>query len=208
MSPIKRPRKSKGKARETAGVVVAFPGTLPIEQRTPAHLLRCRFRSGAVVVMNVVEADLGRVWKAVQEQDRFHHFVVFDAQDRTIGLNLRHLVTAQFEGDPTEPLHGVYVSGDEVLEVYYTDDREPVCFKVSSDSQKITDVDGEFGEQDERTIQLANLLHHCETSHPETDYSVAVGDLTKSLFWLRLNDVALVSVPLAFVLKDEENSMR
>lgn len=208
MSSRKRPAKPKSKATKAAGVVVAFPGTLPIEKRTTAYLLRCRFRSGAVVVMNVVEADMGRVWSAVQEEDRFHHFVVFDAQDRRIAVNLQHLVTTQFHGDVTEPLHGAYVSGDGVLEVYYADDREPVCFKVPPDTLRIIDIDEGLAEPDERTIQLANLFHYCESSHPETDHSVVIVDLAKSLIWLRLNDVALVSVPLAYVVKNDGNSGR
>ncbi len=195
----KPPRAAKSRPKKAArpNVVVPFPADRARLPAVPAHPLRCRFRSGAVVTMSIATRDLERVWNAVQAPNGFHAFVVFDSPNRRIALNLRHLVMAQFDGDADMPLIGVPVSEAANIEVYFSDAREPVAFAVAPDEWSVDDAD-ERGSADEfeELIQVMDLFLNCDISHEASDETVHLRDLSGSSIWLRLNDVALVSAPL------------
>jgi hypothetical protein len=206
---MKRKSGSKGppKAqRKPAAVVVPFPKRLrpiPATAEPIGHPFKFRLRNGYVGAVVVPEEELDRLWYGVQEPDNFHQFIVFDSNDRRMALNLQHVVASQFYSLGEGGLQGTSTAGGDAVEIIFADSPKPLMLEVEADEMTILEVD-EGGVDDNDACQLANLFFYFDSSHNGSDYAERLRDADGSVIWLRLNDIAFASAPLALIPTDSE----
>jgi hypothetical protein len=211
----KKPRRRSSTAKvkkQAAGVVVAFPTLKPPASEPSRELrnwFRFRLRNGFVGAVPVVDNDMARLWRKIQTPDDFHMFAVFETPHRIIALNMRHLVACQFDGHPAHGLRGEFLPVEDGIDVMFSDSAQLLHIDLWPDEMTLHDVDhkekaaGLDETETAEMIQLASLLFYCESSHEGSDYMERVQDHFYSSIWLRLNDVAVISIPVDFVIPDE-----
>jgi hypothetical protein len=143
------------------------------------------------------------VWRLVQDPGGFSTYAVFETLNRHVALNLHHISAVQFDGRPGEGLIAEGVPDSKTVDVMFIDAPEWLHIEVEPDELTIADIDDEGVDMDEAeaevAIQCANLLYYCETSHEGSDYAQCLQDVRGSETFLRLNDLAIASIPLDFV---------
>lgn len=174
-----------------------------------ASWVRFRFRNSYVCSLPVVNRDIDRVWRQVQDLGGFNTYVVFDTTTRRMAINLRYLSAVQFDAQSGEGVIAEGVPQSKTVDVMFVNIAEWLHIEVESDRLSISDIDnnGKGSNMDEadleQSIQCANLLLTCDSSYEGSDYIERLRDVRASTIWLRLNDLAVVSTPFDFVLQNE-----
>jgi hypothetical protein len=110
----------------------------------------------------------------------------------------------QFDGVPGEGLIAEGLPDTETLDVMFVGPPEWLHIEVEPDELSMNDLDGEEAvnmdkDEAEEAVQCAHLIFICDSSDEGSDYVELIQDVRASSIWLRLNDVAIVSMPLDFV---------
>lgn len=171
----------------------------------PYRWFRFRLRNGFSGAVPILERDVARLWRSVQEPETFHPFAVFDSPTRHVGLNLRHMICSQFDGHLDAGLLADVVPDTCTVDIVFSDSKEPLHIEVKPDEFALSDSDyrerGKVLDDDAAAtlVQVAMLFSYCESAHVGSDYVERLLDASYSSIWIRLNDVALVSAPIGHI---------
>jgi hypothetical protein len=130
-------------------------------------------------------------------------FAVFDSPTRRIGLNLRHMIFSQFDGRPAVGLRADAMPDTSTMDIVFAESKEPLRIEIGPNSFELSVRD--YGARSAVTdndpaaalVQVAILFSYCETLDANNDCLERLQDVTTSPIWIRWNDVALVSAPIA-----------
>jgi hypothetical protein len=196
-------RKRPSKPQPPPDNIVPFPRKRVSRSAEGSTWARFRFRNGFGAALAIAAKDVDRVWRLVQDPGGFSTYAVFETLNRHVALNLHHISAVQFDGRPGEGLIAEGVPDSKTVDVMFIDAPEWLHIEVEPDELTIADIDDEGVDMDEAeaevAIQCANLLYYCETSHEGSDYAQCLQDVRGSETFLRLNDLAIASIPLDFV---------
>jgi hypothetical protein len=202
-------RKRPSKPPPPPDNVVLFPRKRVSENGERSVWARFRFRNGFGAALAIAAKDVDRVWRLVQDPGGFSTYAVFETLNRHIAVNLHHLSAVQFHGRPGEGLIAEGVPDSKTVDVMFIDAPEWLHIEVEPDELTIADIDDEGVDMEEgeaeAAIQCANLLYYCDSSHEGSDYAQCLQDVRGSETFLRLNDVAIVSIPFDFVRTDSDD---
>src|SRR5579864_2613399 len=132
-----------------------------------------------------------------KQSDEDATFIVFDAEDRTVAVNMEHLVCWQNCWDPPSltPCRttGQKNNRDEdeeafscAVDVYLASIKEPLKFSVEGDDEPPEDMDQDEGE-------FRDLLFTLD-SNPEKDSFISFTDEDGEIVHLRVRDVAIIEI--------------
>jgi hypothetical protein len=162
------------------------------------QLFRFRLRNGFIGQAIVPEEESDRLWHAVQQPDDFHYILVLDSLKRRIALNLRQVVAAQFDhAVPSEGglPEGVWIDDGETVDIVFSASVSVVSFDVEQDAMSIEQFD-KGGVDDNDLCQIDNLFYYFGMAHEGSDDVQRLRDADGAIIWLRINEVALATVPL------------
>jgi hypothetical protein len=171
----------------------------------PYKWFRFRLRNGFTGAVPILERDVARLWRSVQEPETFHPFAVFDSPTRHIGLNLHHMTCSQFGGHLGAGLLADAVPDTGTVDIVFSDSKEPLHIEVEPDEFALSDSDHRErckvldDDAAATLVQVAILFSYCESTHVGSDYVERLQDASCSSIWIRLNDVALVSAPIGHI---------
>jgi hypothetical protein len=200
-------------------IVVPFPVKTGADRERHAQTVvdpykwfRFRLRNGFTGAVRMLERDVARLWRSVQEPETFHPFAVFDSPTRHIGLNLRQMTCSQFEGHLGAGLLADAVPDTGTVDIVFSDSKEPLHIEVEPDEFALSD--GDYRERSKvldddaaaTLVQVAILFSYCESTHVGSDYVERLQDASCSSIWIRLNDVALVSAPIGHIKAERRKS--
>lgn len=169
----------------------------PADNGPVGQLFRFRLRNGLVAQLPVPNAEGNRLFRAVQSPDDFHYVAIFDSFKQRIALNLREITAAQFEHFPSDagiPL-GLWIEDPETVNVFFKDSAQPLALVIDADAMTIAEFD-EGREREEDLCQLDSMLFYLQMAHDGSDDVVHLMDADGAQIWLRINEIALVAVPL------------
>jgi transcriptional regulator with XRE-family HTH domain len=135
-----------------------------------------------------------------KQSDEEARFFVFDAGDRTVAVNMDHLILWQNCWDPPRmetmdpPAHRNNESEDSaedeefscVIHVYLADYNEPLKFDVDADDEQRENLDEDEGE-------FRDLLFTLD-SEPEKDSFISFTDQDGETVHLRVRDIAMLEI--------------
>jgi hypothetical protein len=168
-----------------------------VDDGRPGQLFRFRLRNGFVGQVSVPESEADRLWHAVQQPDEFHYVPVFDSFKRRIALNLRQVVAAQFDYVASEAglPEGVWVDDGETVDIVFSASVPIVSLNVEQDAMSIEQFD-KGGVDDNDLCQIDNLFYYFGMAHEGSDDVQRLRDADGAIIWLRINEIALATVPL------------
>jgi hypothetical protein len=205
----KSPKKARATKAPRGDVVVAFPKEAV--KRLPATTIdaswvRFRLRNGYGAALAVVKSDWNRVWSMAQGLGDRKTFATFETSTRRVAINLRWATAVQFDGIPSEGLIAESLPDTKTLDIMFIDSPEWLHIEVEPDGLSMRELEDQEAEMDEmearEAVQCGHLNFMCDSSDEGSDYVEMVQDVRGSSIWLRLNDIAIVSMPLNFVRDD------
>jgi hypothetical protein len=193
-------------------IVVPFPVKTGADRERHAQMVvdpykwfRFRLRNGFTGAVPILERDVARLWRSVQEPETFHPFAVFDSPTRHIGLNLHDMTCSQFDGHLGAGLLADALPDTGTVDIVFSDSKEPLHIEVKPDEFALSDNDHRErckvldDDAAATLVQVAILFSYCESTHVGSDYVERLQDASYSSIWIRLNDVALVSAPIGHI---------
>lgn len=184
-------------------VVVPFPEPKikrPSHDEPTRQMFKFRLHNGFVGQVIVPASESNRLWYAVQEPDDFHHILLFDSFKHRIALNLNYVVASQFDAIGGSGLAGLWVDDSETVDIYFADSHTPLALDVGPDEMSIAEYD-EGGIDDDQLCQLDSMFFYFGMAHTGSDDMVHLRDIEDADVWLRVNDVALLTAPLALLVE-------
>lgn len=180
--------------------VVTFPKEKlepVVDDGRPGQLFRFRLRNGFMGQVSVPESEADRLWHAVQQRDGFHYVSVFDSFKRRIALNLRQVVAAQFDHVASEAglPEGVWIDDGETVDIVFSASVPIVSLDVEQDAMTIEKFD-KGGVDDNDLCQIDNLFYYFGMAYDGSDDVQRLRDADGAIVWLRINEIALATVPL------------
>lgn len=182
-------------------VVVPFPKPKierPADEEGAGRLFKFRLRNGFVGQVFVPDKEGSHLWRAVQRPDDFHSTVVFDSFKQRIALNLQCVVASQFDTIGESGLCGLWIDDSETVDIYFADAHEPLALEIEPDEMSIPEFD-EGGIADDYVCQLDNMFFYFGMAHTGSDDMVLLRNVEDAAIWLRINDIAIATVPLDLI---------
>lgn len=176
----------------------------------PDASFRFMLRSGFVGEVTVVGRSFNRLYGEVQDPDGRGTFLMFNTPVSRVAVNRRHLAGAQFRADGNWGLEGAPIEDDENVVIVFANSIEPLRIEVKADKYPWAMVERMNEEEGcpASDVLLGNLIDGLERSERRTDFVKHLESSTdrykESHLWLRLNDVAFVSVPFPLLPTEED----
>ena len=189
-------------------VVVPFPEPKikrPSHDEPTGQMFKFRLRNGFVGQVFVPASEGSHLWYAVQDPDDFHHTVLFDSFKYRIALNLHYVVASQFDAIGESGLSGTWIEDSQTVDIYFADSHAPLALAVEPDGMSIAEYD-EGGIDDDQTCQLDSMFFYFAMAHTGSDDMVHLRDIEDADIWLRINDIAVVTVPLTLLAEPPEEA--
>ena len=166
---------------------------------------RFMLRSGFVGEVTVAGTSFNRLYGGVQDGDARNTFLMFNSRVCRVAINRRHLAAVQFRADGEWGLPSTDLDAEDVVVVVFASGTEPLKVEVKADKLPWSVVERMNEEEGcpASDVLLGDLIAALERSDRKTDYMKHLqSDAERSKeahLWLRLNDVAFVSVPFSLL---------
>ena len=162
---------------------------------------RFMLRSGFVGEVTVAGTSFNRLYGGVQAADERSTFLMFDSHVCRVAINRRHLAAVQFRADGEWGLPSTGLDAEDVVVVVFASSAKPLKVEVQADRMPWSMVEQMSGEEGwpASDVLLGDLIAALERSDRSTDYMKHLPSdaarYREAHLWLRLNDVAFLSVP-------------
>lgn len=191
-------------------VVVPFPearAERPGENDRPGQMFKFRLRNGFIGQVSVSEKVADLLWSRVQAPDEFHYIIIFDSFTRRIALNLQQVVASQFDYIGESGLEGIWIDESEMVDIYFADSPKPLILEIDADEMTTVEFD-EGGERDNDLCQIDNMFFYLNMAHTGSDDVRRLRDADGANIWLRINDIALATVPLTLLAQPKPEAKK
>lgn len=162
---------------------------------------RFMLRSGFVGEVTVAGTCFNRLYGGVQDADERSTFLMFDSHVCRVAINRRHLAAVQFRADGEWGVPSTDLDAEDVVVVVFASSAKPLRVEVPADKTPWSIVEQMSEEEGwpASDVLLGDLVAALERSDRHTDYMKHLPSdaerYREAHLWLRLNDVAFISVP-------------
>lgn len=166
---------------------------------------RFMLRSGFAGEVTVAGASFNRLYGGVQDGDERSTFLMFDSHVCRVAINRRHLAAVQFRADGEWGLPSTDLDARDVVVVVFARSARPLKVAVKADRMPWSMVEQMSEEEGwpPSDVLLGDLIAALERSDRSTDYMRHLPSdaarYREAHLWLRLNDVAFISVPFSLL---------
>lgn len=162
-----------------------------IDMEVKCWTAKILLRNGYEVIHPISSHEKDRLWKQVQEETKGPNFIVYDTDDKRVGLNLTHAVYIQFLFDFPDQVDREKPTSKTFI--HTTAQKKPLDFKIDPDSEDLANEDA-----DSLDVQLQDVFFTIDLSVDGTE-TIHFCDEDGEYAFFRLEYVSMIEVPLNLV---------